>query len=94
MSEKTEYYNLFLGYDIKDTPEVQALAEMLFKMQSEGNKKPLFNSAKDGTTFKDTKDGTETTKNISVFLNKSDKVVAFATVKIVSAESDDDGSPF
>lgn len=93
MSEKTEYYNLFVGYDIKDTPEVQALAEMLFKMQSEGNKKPLFNAAKDGTTFK-AKDGTETTKNIAVYLNKSDNGAIFATVKIVSAESDDDGSPF
>ena len=93
MAKTVEYYNLFVGFDIKDLPETQALVGKLFEMQKEGNKKPIFTSGKDGSTYKNPKTGEETTKEVVVFLNKDKNGKGYATVKIES-EGEDDGNPF
>ena len=93
MAKKEEYYNVMVGYEIKDLPEVNQLVNKLFEIQKVSGKKPIFVSHKDGSTFK-SKDGTEKTYNIAVFLNKSEKGNAFATIKIEQEEDNTSDSPF
>ena len=88
---KIEYFNLFLNRDLKDTPEMRALIELVKKPQEQtGKRERIFSNIETVDTNKENNE--HRTVDLSVFINQKDRG-AYATVKLVAGE-EEDNNPF